>query len=211
MHRPRAHVKDRFSSLTDEPFSTLAFLSPLHRFGRLLGTVATRKKGLNDDTDQSAKDINPLFAHATGMFDDFKSFVQSLNRPGVSAVEGPLKSIWRILEKTGASLDCQQVMDVVRGMVTCDSCELMVDIINAIFEHDDVCVVCLWTNIDNPKRALGSWFDVKLICYLKDDGSEHKFELQIVHKKMLMAREDLGGHDAYAKTRALAMFLKKAG
>ena len=166
---------------------------------------------MDDDTRQSASDVNPLLVHATGIFEDFQSFVQSLNRTGVSAKEGPLKSIWRVLEKTGATDKCLEVMDVVRAMVTCDSCELMVDIINAIFEHDDVCVVCLWTNIDNPKRALGSWFDVKLICYLKDDGSEHKFELQIVHKKMLMAREDLGGHDAYAKTRALAMFLKKAG
>ena len=145
------------------------------------------------------------------MFDDFQGFVRSLNREGVTAKEGPLKSIWRILEKTGASLDCQQIMDVVRAMVTCDSCELMAYTIDAIFENDDVCVVCVWTNIDNPKRALGSWFDVKLIGYLKDDDNEHRFELQIVHKKMLLAREDLGGHDAYAETRALAMFLKKFG
>ena len=145
------------------------------------------------------------------MFDDFKSFVQSLNRPGVSAVEGPLKSIWRILEKTGASLNCLQIMDVVRAMVTCDSCELMAGIIDDIFEHGDVRVVCLWTNIDNPKRAPGSWFDVKLIIYLKDDGNEHKVELQVVHKKMVTARKELGGYDKYAETRALRMFLKKFG
>ena len=145
------------------------------------------------------------------MLENFRSFVRSLNRPGVSAEVGPLKSIWRILEKTGATDKCLEVMDVVRAMVTCDSCELMAEIINAIFEHDDVCIVCLWTNIDNPDRTPGSWFDVKLICYLKDDDNEHRFELQMVHKKMLLAREDLGGHDTYAETRALTMFLRKCG
>ena len=209
----RCHIKECLSSCTslaNDPSSQHAPPLPLHRFSDLLDAVATRKKGLDDDTDQSAKDINPLFAHATGVLGAFKSFVQSLNRTGVSAKEGPLKSIWRILEKTGASLNCLQIMDVVRAMVTCDSCELMAGIIDDIFEHGDVRVVCLWTNIDNPKRAPGSWFDVKLICYLEVDDNEHKCEVQIVHKKMLMAREDLGGHDKYAETRALRMFLNKS-
>ena len=180
-------------------------------FAELLATVARRKKGLTDDTKQSAADVNPLFAHATGIFGQFQTAFNGLNRKGVQVSPGPLKKIWRILEKTGASDNCAEVMDVVRALIVCEKCELMVAAINAIFDMGDVRVVCLWTNIDNPNRKSGSWFDVKLICSFEDDDNEHKFELQIAHKKMIIAREGLGGHDFYAETRALSAFLRNHG
>merc|ERR1712232_74018 len=54
------------------------------------------------------------------------------------------------------------------------------------------------------QKETGDWVDVKVIGYFKNDGNQHLFEIQVVHKKMWVAREKMGGHEAFAKYRSFS-------
>ena len=54
----------------------------------------------------------------------------------------------------------------------------------------------------------GGWADVLLNLKANDDANHFICELQLVHKKMLVTREELGGHDAYNEFRTASEFLE---
>merc|ERR1712228_942437 len=60
-------------------------------------------------------------------------------------------------------------------------------------------------------NPMGGWSDVLLNLRFQADVSESPlvpFEVQLVHRAMLILRHDLGGHEAYAKFRFAAEFLE---
>ena len=56
-----------------------------------------------------------------------------------------------------------------------------------------------------------NWMDLMVNVTLVDDANEHVCEIQIVHAKMLVARENLGGHGPYAQLRAATEILEVLG
>ena len=69
-----------------------------------------------------------------------------------------------------------------------------------------------WTVVRMKNRMRkptgGGWADVLLNLTKNDDNHKFICELQLVHKKMLVTREELGGHDAYDDFRTAGEFLE---
>jgi hypothetical protein len=80
-----------------------------------------------------------------------------------------------------------KLLDVVRGMIACDSVASMLAVFQQILSSDTLQIVRLKNRLEQPTD--GGWGDCLLNLVLKEDRVEkHVFELQIVPKSMLEVR-----------------------
>jgi len=124
----------------------------------------------------------------------------------------PLKSLARAFEKTAMTkenrFDSDRLLDLVRGMLVFQTMEGVAAALEALGNSKDRG----WTVVRMKNRMRkptgGGWADVLLNLTKNDDNQHFICELQLVHKKMLVTREDLRGHDAYDDFRTAAEFLE---
>ena len=103
--------------------------------------------------------------------------------------------------KTGEGrYEASKICDMVRCLFVCDSCGVMASVLDAVRGLSEIKIVRAKDRVNNPDTTLG-WRDVMINFHLRSDPNKHVCELQIAHKKMLAARENLGGHDEYEDTR----------
>ncbi len=126
---------------------------------------------------------------------------------GVEVEVAPLKKLYRLLEKifvqgTDVEAGCSGVLDVVRGMIRCSTNSVQAEVLKRFGKHPDFTVykVGFYRYAKFDKKQ---WLDCKVIAAMAEDGNQFKTETQIVHRKMLAAREDMGGHDNYSNFRSL--------
>jgi hypothetical protein len=96
-------------------------------------------------------------------------------------------------------VQANKLLDVVRGMIVCDSVASMIAVFQLILSSDTLQIVRLKNRLVQPTD--GGWGDCLLNLVLKEDRVEkHVFELQIVPKSMLEART-IGAHHDYVVFR----------
>jgi hypothetical protein len=119
---------------------------------------------------------------------------------------GPMKKLTRLIEKTlSRNEGCACVMDVVRAMIVCKTNADICRVLRKLAAKDSP--VTVWKLKEGfSNYADGQWVDIKAIVSMtkEDFVQKHKCELQIVHERMVKARQDLGGHWSYARYRNLA-------
>jgi hypothetical protein len=95
---------------------------------------------------------------------------------------------------------------MVRCMVECESCAAMQEMLELLLAHGDIEVMRVKDRLTHPTPM--AWADVMMNFRLRSDANQHVCEVQIVHKKLLLARSGLGGHGPYAKVRAASEILE---
>ena len=126
----------------------------------------------------------------------------------------PLKSLARAFEKTAMKkaddnrFDSDRLLDLVRGMLVFQTVEGVAAALELLADPKDRgwTVVRIKNRMREPTG--GGWADVLLNLKANDDANHFICELQLVHKKMLVTREELGGHDAYNEFRTASEFLE---
>lgn len=100
----------------------------------------------------------------------------------------------------GADVNCSKILDVFGCLIECPTCEDMENIVRnmRLFSKDPETKgkICRTKN-RWEKVTPGGWRD--FMANIAIDGAI--FEIQIVHKKMMVARKDLDGHTSYEKYR----------
>ena len=126
----------------------------------------------------------------------------------------PLKSLARAFEKTAMKkaddnrFDSDRLLDLVRGMLVFQTVEGVAAALELLENSKELgwTVVRIKNRMREPTG--GGWADVLLNLKANDDANHFICELQLVHKKMLVTREELGGHDAYDDFRTAGEFLE---
>jgi hypothetical protein len=125
-----------------------------------------------------------------------------------AVLKGPEKDPKRALE-TDTPLDCSKLLDVVGCLFLCDDFKTMkqvIDQLRAVIEQADDVEITRTKNRWLHATA-GGWAD--LMVNLSIRGII--FEIQVAHKKMMLARKDLGGHASYNDFRSYAELLSFTG
>ena len=178
---------------------------------RLEAAVAER----GPPTRQAVKRIDVLYeSSALKQKSPFDEMVHRLGEDtkALTIKVAPLKSLARAFEKTAMTkenrFDSDRLLDLVRGMLVFQTMEGVAAALEALGNSKDRG----WTVVRMKNRMRkptgGGWADVLLNLTKNDDNQHFICELQLVHKKMLVTREELGGHDAYDEFRTAAEFLE---
>merc|ERR1712185_418818 len=70
----------------------------------------------------------------------------------------------------------------------------------------DVVIVCLNDRFSHPKNG---WADVSMYIAFSDPLCGQAIgEVQLVHRKLMLVREEMGAHEAYSSDRFAAELLK---
>jgi hypothetical protein len=171
---------------------------------------------------QNTSNICTLYSQAAKwkprIDDEIRSIMTSLNADQQVEVMLPqtLKRPFRAMEKiTFAApepethVQANKLLDVVRGMIVCDSASSMLAVFQQILSSDTLQIVRFKNRLVQPTD--GGWGDCLLNLVLKEDRIEnHVFEVQIVPKSMLEVRT-IGGHHDYAVFRCARELLEACG
>ena len=156
-----------------------------------------------------------LYAEAVKVMPRYEEIGNEIaQKTGATFTMGPLKHIFRALEKTAFRHDealrwkCDNVYDLVRGALQYDDMHGITAGGKGVCDHPDFVTGRMKDRFSNPTSA--KWRDCMINGHikLKNNFDEHKLEIQIHHKKMVMIRESMGGHYIYAIFRALVEALE---
>jgi hypothetical protein len=155
-----------------------------------------------------------LYTHGSATRPAFLTFMRQLcaGKDGVTLHDAvKLKHFYRAMEKMCLKVgerryECDSVCDMVRCMVECDSCAAMQEVFELLLAHGGIEVMRVKDRLTHPTPM--AWADVMVNFRLRSDANQHVCEVQIVHKKLLLARSGLGGHGPYAKVRAASEILE---
>ena len=104
--------------------------------------------------------------------------------------------------------DSDRLLDLVRGMLVFQTMEGVAAALEALENSKELGWTVVRIKNRMRKPTGGGWADVLLNLTKNDDNHKFICELQLVHKKMLVTREELGGHDAYDDFRTAGEFLE---
>ena len=178
---------------------------------RLEAAVAAR----GPQTRQAVNRIDVLYeSSALRQKPPFDAMVRRLgaDAKALDVKVAPLKSLARAFEKTAMKkenrFDSDRLLDLVRGMLVFQTVEGVAAALELLADPKDRgwTVVRIKNRMREPTG--GGWADVLLNLKANDDANHFICELQLVHKKMLVTREELGGHDAYNEFRTASEFLE---
>ena len=118
-----------------------------------------------------------------------------------------LKRTSRIVEKAFCQGTCSRIFDVVRCMIVVDSMSIAAEALSRLAESEVEIVRIKERFVREPTS--GGWRD----CMVNGrfEGSPHVWEVQIVHRELLMARRGLPGHAIYNCVRVAIELLEKMG
>eukprot|EP00947_MAST-08B_sp_MAST-8B-sp1_P005278 g5278.t1 len=161
-----------------------------------------------------AREARPLFCAA---LDE----VAERARSGGVIVETrttPLKHVFRVLQKHatridgGAPTEFETACDIVRGSMICGSMEdlrVVLRLLLTMQEQGAIIIVRIKNRFAHPTAA--GWADalVNFVCLGGSDAAAwHVCELQLTHATILKARNEFGGHAAYAAFREAGELLE---
>ena len=107
------------------------------------------------------------------------------------------------------ALDCSKICDVVGCLVVCNDFRSMREVVEKLQDQTEPDVILCDIKDRWTSSSGGGWRD--LICILSVGPQKVMCEVQIVHTKLLVARQGLDAHKAYAKYRSYFEMLQFAG
>lgn len=191
---------------------------------RVADAVANLPKGKKQP--QKAKTVVKLFQDGAKVRPRFAVVVeeglyQKLQAKRSKAIAGArftvcktLKDAIRLCEKIAFCGDATSVSDMVRAMIVVQSMAGVDAVLEMLLEleADGVIVIVRLKDRFCTSPSDGGWRDLMVNFFIVDDKTKHICELQVVHEKMLTAREGLSGHAIYDRVRtAVALLNKKCG
>lgn len=156
--------------------------------------------------------INAIFATVQRIELDFRPETKALYRMAEKALLKGARSVANGGDGTVQEsnvLECSHICDVVGCLVVCEDFRSMREAIEKLKgQTEQDVIVCevkeRWTGSSD-----GGWRD--LICILAVGPQRIMCEVQVVHAKVLVARQGLDAHKAYAKYRSYFELLNFAG
>lgn len=191
---------------------------------RVADAVAKLPKGKKQP--QRAKTAVKLFQDGANVRPKFavvveETLYQKLQAKRSKAIAGSkfsvcktLKDAIRLCEKIAFCGDATSISDMVRAMIVVQSMAGVDAVLEMLLEleADGVIVIVRLKDRFFASPSSGGWRDLMVNFFLAEDKAQHICELQIVHDKMLTAREGLSGHAIYDRVRtAIALLNKKCG
>ena len=120
-----------------------------------------------------------------------------------------LKRTSRIVEKAFCQGRCSRIFDVVRCMIVVDDMSVAAEALSRLAADSEVEIVRIKERFIREPTS-GGWRDC-MINGRFSDGPSHVWEVQIVHRELLMARRGLPGHAIYNVVRVATELLEKMG
>ena len=167
--------------------------------------------GLSQPAGSSISELYVSAVKTKPAFDRYVSRVANNAKVKGEFKAGPLKHIFRTLEKTlmkpkgDPTLgQCGDVADIVRAMIVCKEHACLKEAIKIILADHGKAVVKILRIKDRfgKLKTAGGWSDVVInLIICSADGSEHICEIQLVHQKLLAVRKEMGGHLVYSVYR----------
>jgi len=163
---------------------------------------------------QRTHDILELYTDAASCWQQFEQLITHLAAETDTEPDIPktLKRLSRVLEKIlfdfkgpGAA---DKVCDVVRAMLKASTMNHVIALVFAFINCEEIVVVRVKDRFVT-KSSPGGWRDLMINFFFIDDPQQHVCEVQIVHKKMLVARQGLPGHAIYDRVRNASEILEK--
>ena len=100
---------------------------------------------------------------------------------------------------------CDKIFDIVRCAVLCESMAQSVATLRAIHatppdaENPPFTIDAINDTWSSP--TADGWAGVTLNGHMRDDTNHHKCEIAIIHKALMMVREELGGDAFFTECR----------
>eukprot|EP00729_Bicosta_minor_P008704 gene8704-28421_t len=156
--------------------------------------------------------IRSIFGTVQRIELDFRPMTKALYRMAEKALLKGARSVANGGDGTVQEsnvLDCSQVRDVVGCLVVCEDFRSMRDVIENLKEQAEPDVIVCEVKNRWTSSSAGGWRD--LICILAVGPQSIICEVQIVHAKLLVARQGLDAHKAYTKYRSYFELLDFTG
>jgi len=133
-------------------------------------------------------------------------------RRGSDRIEPSQKRLFRSDEKVFLGDGPEALLDVARGGIECPSMRSVYNVLQELlYEGANGTLVLLRIKMRFDEKSDGGWRDALVNFRFEDDTTEHVCELQIMHKKMMTIRADMGAHHDYAQFRGAVELLEKHG
>eukprot|EP00729_Bicosta_minor_P000907 gene907-13521_t len=231
----------RHKTIYDQVFSTLTAEPPLGEpqdvvdFNSMCSAIGMLKEHVLRRNPpppprvQPAKDILKLTVLCVDVMQHFKTVVKSMFGT-VHRIELQFrletKALYRMAEKVflkgtrsiamednrtlpaGAHF-CSSICDVVGCLVVCNDFRSMREVVERLKAQAEPDVMVCEVKSRWVDSSEGGWRD--LICIVSIGPQRIMCEIQVVHAKLLVARQGLDAHKAYAKYRSYSEMLNFAG
>ena len=160
---------------------------------------------------QGTESIAELVAAAgrvKARFDQHMSSLGGSIKGARCSLPDKLKRTSRIVEKAFCQGTCSRIFDVVRCMIVVDDMSVAAAALSCISDSAEVEIVRIKERFVREPTS-GGWRD----CMINGrfEGSPHVWEVQIVHRELLVARRGLPGHAIYNRVRTAIELLEKMG
>jgi len=158
---------------------------------------------------QNTKDIVELYKRAAHTLPIFTSFMNSIMKSTAAmrgSGVGPLKNLYRSMEKCAFrpdgnnQWDADCVLDVVRGALIFDNMASMLASFRKIQSHQGVVIHRCKDRFTTP--TAGGWRDCMVNISFVSDPNHFICELQLIHSKLMLARQGMAGHNDYNTYRS---------
>ena len=93
-------------------------------------------------------------------------------------------------------------------MSVCKDLSAMATLLDLIRESNDIKVLRFKDRMQNPS---GGWRDAMINFRMTADPNNHVCELQLVHKQLMLVRQEMGGHHEYNVFRGALELLEANG
>lgn len=125
---------------------------------------------------------------------------------GTKVSHGPIKDAFRVLEKLVLRPKGGVPWDVVRAQVICETMDQVLQVLKVIKTFPSIKFVRINDRFTSPKNG---WADVAVYVSFDDvDCHSVVAEIQIVHNKMMLVRENMKAHNVYHGGRFAAELLR---
>jgi hypothetical protein len=188
---------DRIAKKTDE----------LKAYKTAVASVRRRSAAGVTQGTESIAELVAAAGRVKARFDEHMSSLADTIKGARCRPPDKLKRTSRIVEKSFCQGTCSRIFDVVRCMIVVDGMNIAADALSRLAESEVEIVRIKERFIREPTS--GGWRD----CMVNGrfEGSPHVWEVQIVHRELLVARRGLPGHAIYNCVRVASELLEKMG
>ena len=173
--------------------------------------ASVRRRSLTAAGTQGTESIAELVCAAgrvKARFDEHMSSLGDTIKGARCSLPDKLKRTTRIVEKTFCQGTCSRIFDVVRCMIVVDDMSIAAEALSRLAAESEVEIVRIKERFIREPTS-GGWRDCMINGKFGD--SPHVWEVQIVHRELLVARRGLPGHAIYNRVRTAIELLEKMG
>lgn len=135
-----------------------------------------------------------------------------VHKSGGGRGEPQSKRLFRSHEKVCLGTGPSALLDVARGGIECPSMKSVCQALNCLLDEAKAGKVeLLRIKMRFHQPSDGGWRDALVNFRFTDDDSKHVCELQVMHKRMMTIRADMGAHKDYAQIRGAIEILELHG